>query len=71
MGSHILPIGWNNWGNPANEKTVLYAEYQSTGEGANPSKRVAWSRQLSKKELRNYTLENIFGTKEQIKNWWN
>jgi hypothetical protein len=49
MGSHILPIGWNNWGNPANEKTVLYAEYQSTGEGANPTKRATWSRQLSKK----------------------
>ncbi|MDI9865646.1 pectinesterase family protein [Flectobacillus sp. DC10W] len=71
MGSHILPIGWNNWGNSANEKTVLYAEYQSTGEGANSTKRATWSRQLSKKELRNYTLENIFGTKEQITNWWN
>jgi pectinesterase len=58
-------------GNPANEKTVLYAEYQSTGEGANPTKRATWSRQLSKKELRNYTLEKIFGTKEQITNWWN
>jgi hypothetical protein len=20
MGSHILSIGWNNWGNPENEK---------------------------------------------------
>ena len=31
MGAHILPEGWQNWSNPANEKTVLYAEYGSTG----------------------------------------
>lgn len=60
MGSHILPVGWNNWGNPENEKTAFYAEYKSVGAGAHPSARAKWSRQLSDKEARQYTLQNIF-----------
>ena len=63
MGSHILPVGWENWGNVANEKTVLYAEYGSTGAGGNTSKRVAWSKQLSPKEASAYTLAAIFSNK--------
>ena len=35
MGKHIVPAGWHNWNNAANEKTVYYAEYKSKGEGAN------------------------------------
>ena len=46
MGAHIHPAGWNNWGNPANEQTARYAEYNSRGPGANPAARVGWSRQL-------------------------
>lgn len=60
MGNQILPAGWDNWGNAANEKTVLYAEYGSTGSGGNTSKRVGWSKQLSAKEAKQYTLETIF-----------
>ncbi|MDQ6608309.1 MAG: pectinesterase family protein, partial [Bacteroidota bacterium] len=30
----ITPEGWNNWGNPENEKTVYYAEYKNSGDGA-------------------------------------
>ncbi len=60
MGNHILPQGWDNWNNAENEKTVLYAEYNSTGDGANAAVRVKWSRQLTKKEMKLYTLKNIF-----------
>ena len=60
MGGHILPVGWDNWGNAANEKTVLYAEYDSKGVGGNTSKRVGWTKQLSAKEAKQYTLANIF-----------
>ncbi|GAB2530756.1 pectinesterase family protein [Spirosoma aerophilum] len=60
MGSHILPVGWDNWGNAANEQTVLYAEQGSTGPGGNSSKRVAWSKQLSANEAQRYTLTTIF-----------
>ncbi len=60
MDKHITPEGWNNWGNADNEKTVIYAEFGSTGEGAQSGKRVAWGKQFSKKDLKNYTLEKIF-----------
>ena len=35
MGNHIQPAGWNNWGNVTNEITARYAEFDSTGPGAN------------------------------------
>src|SRR5436190_13619730 len=56
----IAPEGWNNWGNPENEKTAYYAEYKNTGDGADFRKRVTWSRQLNDKEAKEYSLENIF-----------
>jgi pectinesterase len=59
MGSHIAPAGWDNWRNAENEKTAYYAEYNSTGPGAKPSGRVAWSHQLSKKEAKQYAVKNI------------
>ena len=60
MGSHIVPAGWDNWKNPANEKTAYFAEYHSTGPGANPARRVAWAHQLTAKEAKKYTLKAIF-----------
>ena len=60
MGSHIVPQGWDNWRNPENEKTVLYAEYKSSGPGANAAGRVKWARQLSASEAGKYTLAAIF-----------
>ena len=59
MGAHIRPEGWNNWGNPTNELTARFAEYQSTGPGANPQRRYKWTRQLSDNEAANYTVEKI------------
>jgi pectinesterase len=56
----IVPEGWHNWSNPENEKTVLYAEYESTGPGANTAARAGWSKQLTKKEAGEYTLQKIF-----------
>ncbi|RYY16097.1 MAG: pectin esterase [Cytophagaceae bacterium] len=61
MGAHILPVGWDNWRDPANEKTAYYAEYASTGPGANAAARAKWSHQLTAKEAKQYTLANIFG----------
>jgi pectinesterase len=61
MGDHIKPEGWNNWRNPTNELTARYAEYNSTGPGANPDKRVKWTRQLTKAEAENVTIESVLG----------
>lgn len=62
MGKHITPTGWDNWGNPENEKTVIYAEFESRGEGAVAQGRVPWSKQFLKQDLKQYTLEKIFIT---------
>ncbi|WP_207427206.1 pectinesterase family protein [Pedobacter sp. SYSU D00535] len=64
MGAHIVPKGWHHWPGdkmfPDKEKTTFYAEFQSSGPGANSGSRVAWSHQLKKKEAKKYTLKNIF-----------
>lgn len=73
MPKQISPEGWNNWNNPENEKTAFYAEYKNTGEGANTSKRVAWSKQLTEQEAKQYTVENIFSLEHlispNVQNW--
>jgi len=61
----IAPKGWHNWDNPQNEKTVFYAEYNNTGEGNSPSTRSAWTHQLTDKESKEYTLENILGINDK------
>ena len=57
LGGHIMPAGWNNWGNVENEKTAFYAEYQSRGAGANPKARASFSHQLH--NLEGYTMEEV------------
>jgi len=48
----IRPEGWDNWGKPSNEKTARFAEGGNTGTGADRSRRVAWSRELGREEMR-------------------
>ena len=55
----VVPEGWHRW-EPQREKTARYAEYENSGEGAATLKRVSWSRQLTKKEAREVTIENVF-----------
>ena len=67
LGKHIVPAGWHNWGKQSNEETARYMEYKNTGEGANASERVAWSKQLTKKEAEEVTVDAIFRTQSD----WN
>ena len=60
LGNHILPEGWHNWDNPANEMTARYAEFRNTGPGASPGTRVPWSRQLSRREAKRFKPEIVF-----------
>jgi pectinesterase len=62
LPKQVAPEGWNNWNNPENEKTVSYAEYRNKGEGAPSAKRATWTRQLTEKEAKDFTVENIFAT---------
>lgn len=59
MGAHIVPAGWSNWSGTQRNNTAFYAEYGNRGPGADMSKRVPWSHQLTKKESRKYTVRNI------------
>lgn len=70
----ITPKGWNNWGNPENEKTVVYAEYGNTGKGAVTDQREKWIQQLNKKQAHQYQLKNIFADKNNFTEtgvWYN
>ncbi len=60
LGDHIRAEGWDNWRDPAREKTAWFAEYKSKGPGANPSARVAWSRQLTDREAPEFSRERFF-----------
>ncbi|WP_295768252.1 pectinesterase family protein [uncultured Mucilaginibacter sp.] len=70
VGAHISPQGWNPWKGdamfPDKEKTAFYAEYKCYGAGAKTTERVTWSKQLTDKEAKKYTLQNILGGKD---NW--
>lgn len=68
MGKHIKPEGWHNWSKLEAEKSAFYAEYNCKGEGFQPTKRVVWSHQLSRKDAEKYTIENIL--KDSITNWY-
>lgn len=59
MGNHIVPDGWNNWGNTENEKTVFYGEYHNRGAGGTITKRAPWSKQLNNREVKSYTVSDI------------
>ena len=61
----IRPEGWHQW-RPEAVKTARYMEYNNHGEGAATGQRVAWSRQLTKKEAQQITMERVFSIND---NW--
>jgi pectinesterase len=61
MGDHIDPKGWDNWGDVSKQATARYAEYNSTGPGANPGQRVSWAKALTAEEAADYTVAKILG----------
>ena len=62
MEAAVIPDGWREWtpGKTDTLKTATYAEYNSTGPGANPAAREAYSRQLSDKEVELWSLKAFF-----------
>ena len=59
LPAQIRPEGWHHW-QKERELTARYMEYQNRGEGASTSGRVAWSRQLTKKEAQLITPQRVF-----------
>ena len=62
----VKPEGWHNWNKPHAEKASFYAEYHSKGMGYDVKERVSWSRQLSKKEAKEYAIKNVLAGND---NW--
>lgn len=52
MQAHIQPAGWLEWGNRL--RTSYYAEYNSTGAGADPAGRTPFSHQLTAAQATKY-----------------
>jgi len=61
MSEVVRPDGWNNWSKPEREKTTRYAEFNNTGPGANPEKRVKWAKRLTAGEAKEITLPVVLG----------
>lgn len=59
MDQHIIPEGWNNWRNPANEQTARFAEFNSTGPGGKKETRFAWSKQLKTADTAQYSHKKV------------
>lgn len=56
MDADVRPEGWHHW-EPHREKTAYFAEYGSTGKGANPEARVAWTRKLGDSDIKVFSVE--------------
>ena len=56
MGGHIVPAGWSDWKSAPTPRlpTATYAEFNSTGPGANPKAREPYSKQLTATEAKKY-----------------
>jgi len=63
MDAQIRAEGWNHW-LPEREKTAYFAEYKSSGPGANNSARVKWSHQLTEAESKKFSAEEFLKGKD-------
>jgi len=54
LPADVISEGWNLWGRKGETPQAYYAEFHSTGPGANPAARVPWSHQLSAREAAQY-----------------
>ncbi|MGN7760999.1 pectinesterase family protein [Paenibacillus sp. 22594] len=59
MDGSVIGEGWHNWGQPEREATSRYEEFGSSGPGAHPEARVAWSRQLNPQEASEYRVLTV------------
>ena len=64
LPKQIRSEGWHHW-EKQREQTARYLEYNNHGEGAKTDGRVGWSRQLTKKEAQQITMERVFSQKRE------
>ena len=54
LPADVIPEGWNAWGKTDSVPKAYYAEFHSTGPGANAAARVAWSHQLTARQAAHF-----------------
>jgi pectinesterase len=60
LGDHIKPEGWQKWRkDDQTDQTARYAEYQCTGPGADRARRVPWSKELTREQAEQLTVEKL------------
>ena len=59
MSDVIRPAGWSDWNKPEAHTGVRYAEYNSTGSGADRTNRPDWTKQLNKADAQKITIEAV------------
>jgi pectinesterase len=64
MSGVVRSTGWDNWRDPAREKTARYAEFNSTGPGADPPSRVKWAHEFTADQAAAITVEKVLGGSE-------
>lgn len=59
MTAVVHPAGWHNWDKPAAEQTTFFAEFGSTGPGANDAARVKWAKPLAAPQAGSLTANRV------------
>ncbi|KAL9672310.1 hypothetical protein QQ045_028560 [Rhodiola kirilowii] len=62
----IHPDGWMPWSGSTHEKTCFYGEYGNRGLGANTSRRVRWSKKLTKNQALFFTVQRFIAGNKWI-----
>ncbi|MGQ7946164.1 pectinesterase family protein [Flavobacterium sp. WC2509] len=74
ISNAIKAVGWNDWGNAANQATARFSEYNNSGAGYVPSSRVSWSKILTASQAGSYTKLNVLkanNANPQVTDNWN
>ncbi|KAG8365143.1 hypothetical protein BUALT_Bualt18G0073700 [Buddleja alternifolia] len=56
---NVIPQGWDDWGKPSRQNTVVFGEYQCRGRGADRSRRVRWSKGMNYLEAKPFLDESF------------
>ncbi|XVF31474.1 hypothetical protein REPUB_Repub16aG0149200 [Reevesia pubescens] len=63
MSNIIVPEGWSAWNSAGEENSIVFAEVDCEGPGADKSKRVPWEKNLSAQDLNYLVNVNTFVNK--------